>query len=111
MVFQSALWTSEDLLKALRLVHYGASMTVTVLTFVKVVMMQKGGASNETIQQILNSAQFDLRQEMNQMQLKHDHVDERAAQEYAQTSAKAQEWIQRIESALQGAGRPLGILV
>lgn len=105
MVFQSALWTSEDLLKALRLLHYGASMTVTVLTFAKVVMMQKGGASNEAIQQIVDSAKFDLRQEMGEMQLKQDHIDERAAQEYAQTSAKAQEWIQKIESALQGAGR------
>ena len=60
---------------------------------------------NEAIQQIVDSAKFDLRQEMGEMQLKQDHIDERAAQEYAQTSAKAQEWIQKIESALQGAGR------
>ena len=53
----------------------------------------------------MDSAKFDLRQEMGEMQLKQDHIDERAAQEYAQTSAKAQEWIQKIESALQGAGR------
>ena len=68
-------------------------------------LLHYGGASNEAIQQIVDSAKFDLRQEMGEMQLKQDHIDERAAQEYAQTSAKAQEWIQKIESALQGAGR------
>ena len=104
VVFQSALWTSGDLLRVLGLVHYGASMTVTVLIFVKEVMMQEGGASLETIQQILDSAKLGLREELSQMQQKQDHVDERAAQEYAQTSAKAQEWIQTIESALQGSG-------
>lgn len=101
MVLQSALWTSGDLSKALLQVHYGASMTVTVMTFAATVLLREADASRETVRQILAKAQRDLREEMEQMQQKQDRVDERAAAEYSQTSASAQQWMQKVEAALQ----------
>lgn len=104
VVFKSALWTSGDIYKALRLVYYGASMTVSVLIFVKTVMMQDGGASKSEILEILQKAKIDLPNEMKQMQQKQERIDERAANEYAEMSASAQKWIEKVETALQTSG-------